>query len=441
MSDQTKEQLPDPMRAVDLELGSGALNTALRATTFLVILTVVLVLAWTLIAQVDELARARGQIEPIGDIQVIESRDGGRIETLFVAEGDQIGAGDPIARFDRTRSESELNVADAKRAVFEMEVERYSAFVEEREPDYRRFQADYPQLVAREIGAFESQRRLLKAEQGISRVKLEEKRAEIVALDMEIPAIVAQKEATEESLEIYRKLAERQLSSRVQQADAIQKDASIARELAAAKGRREVLVAEVKELEQAVDEVRQQFYSEALEKRATAAGELRQVDEELSALQERVSETLVVSPVSGIVQSVPKTRVGEVIEPGGKVAEIVPGDAGVELSARLAPRDVGFVRPGQPAKVKIDAFDSSRYGTLDGTVERVSPTTFIDERGVAYYEVHVVLDKTYFGQTEDELALVPGMTGEADIKTGVKTVFQYMWKPIYTNLDVAFSER
>ena len=111
------------------------------------------------------------------------------------------------------------------------------------------------------------------------------------------------------------------------------------------------------------------------------------------------------------------------------------------MVARLAPRDIGFVRQGQPAKVKIDAFDSSRYGTIDGTVDRVSPTTFIDERGVAYYEIQIALDKAYFGQSEDQYPLVSGMTGEADIKTGVKTVFQYMWKPIYTNLDVAFSER
>jgi HlyD family secretion protein/adhesin transport system membrane fusion protein len=227
----------------------------------------------------------------------------------------------------------------------------------------------------------------------------------------------------------------------VQYADAIQKDAAIARELAAAEGRRTLLEAEIQELQDAVEEVRTRFHAEASEKRAASAGELRQVTEQLAALQERVAETQVRSPVSGTVQSVPKTRVGEVIEPGGQVAEIVPGEAGLHLVVRLAPRDVGFVRAGQPAKVKIDAFDYSRYGALEGTVARVSPTTFVDERGVAYYEVDVALDRTYFGDDPEQFALVPGMTGEADIKTGEKTVFQYMWKPVYTNLDLAFTER
>lgn len=431
----------DPVRAVELELGGGALDRTIRASTILIILTVVAVVAWTLVARIDELARARGEIKPIGDVQVIESRDGGRIEELLVREGDRVQKGDLIARFQRAGSESDLLVALAKKSALQMEVERYAAFLEGRDADFSAFEADYPLIVARERGAFESQRRLLQAEQLIAEEKLTEKRAELASLETEIPAIAEQKRATEESLAIYKTLSEKQLTSKVQYADAIQKDAGIARELAAAKGRRTLLQAEIQELQDAVEEVRTRFHAEASEKRAASAGELRQVTEQLAALEERVAETLIKSPVSGTVQSVPKTRVGEVIEPGGKVAEIVPGDEGLHLVVRLAPRDVGFVRAGQPAKVKIDAFDYSRYGALEGTVERVSPTTFVDERGVSYYEVAVALDRAYFGDDPGQFALVPGMTGEADIKTGEKTVFQYMWKPVYTNLDLAFTER
>jgi HlyD family type I secretion membrane fusion protein len=441
MTETSARDPVDPVRNIELELGGGALETVIRASTLLIILTLIAVVAWTLFAKVDELARARGEVKPLGEIQIVESRDGGRIEQLLVREGDWVNAGDTIAIFDRTRSESELKVAQAKQAALEMEVERYTAFADGREPDFRQYLNAFPFLVSREIGAFSSQQRLLEAELGLAEQKLIEKRTELIALDTEIPAIEAEKASTEKALDIYRKLAERQLTSKIQEADAIQKDASIARELAVARGRREILNSEIVELQQSVEQVWRRFVAEALEKRAESAAQLREVQEQLTALEERVSETLVTLPVTGIVQSVPTTRVGEVIGPGEKVAEIVPGDDALELVVRLVPRDIGFVRTGQPAKVKIDAFDSSRYGTLNGTVERVSPTTIVDERGVAYYEVHVVLDKSYFGETEDQFALVPGMTGEADIKTGVKTVFQYMWKPIYTNLDVAFSER
>jgi HlyD family secretion protein/adhesin transport system membrane fusion protein len=441
MNDTANRTTPDPVRAVELELGGGPLDRAIRLSTLLIVLTVVAVVAWTLIARVDELARARGEVKPTGDVQVIESRDGGRIEELMVREGDHVERGEVLARFERTASESDLRAAQAKKAALEMEVERFTAFVEDREPDFSRYESEFPFLVSREMGAFEAQRRLLRAEQLQAEEKLIQKRAELAALKTEIPAIEKEKKATEESLKIYQTLSERQLTSKVQYADAIQKDASIDRELAAAQGRLTVLEAEIEELTDALEEVKTRFYADALEKRVGTASELRQVQEELAALEERVSETVVTSPVSGTVQSVPKTRVGEVIEPGGKVAEIVPGDAGLQLVARLTPRDVGFVREGQPAKVKIDAYDYSRYGALNGTVERISPTTFVDERGVAYYEVTVDLEKIYFRDDPQQFGLVSGMTGEADIKTGEKTVFQYMWKPIYTNLDLAFTER
>lgn len=441
MSDSAKSDATDPTRTVDLELGGGALDGAIRASTLLIVLTVVVVVAWTLVAQVDELARARGDVRPVGDIQVVESRDGGRIEELLVREGDLVDKGTVIARFQRTVSESDLEMALAKQAVLEMEIERHAAFVEKRDLNYDRFEKNHPFLVEKERGAFEAQRRLLNAELLIAQEKLAEKRAELAGLDTEIPAIESEKRATEKSLQIYKTLAEKQLTSKVQYADAIQKDAAIARELAAAKGRRTLLQGEIAELQTAVQEVEQRLFSEALEKRAAAAGELKQTNAQIRALRERVEETVVKSPVSGTVQSVPKTKIGEVIEPGGKVAEIVPGDEGLHMVVRLAPRDVGFVSPGQPAKVKIDAFDYSRYGALEGIVERVSPTTFVDERGVAYYEIYVGLAKTYFGEDASAYALVSGMTGEADIKTGSKTVFQYLWKPVYTNLDLAFSER
>lgn len=441
MSDTARNESVDPVRAVELELGGGPLDRAIRTSTFLIILTVVAVVAWTLVARVDELARARGEVKPIGDVQVIESRDGGRIEELLVREGDRVAKGDVIARFQPTRSQSELRVAQAKEAALEMEIERYTAFVEERQPDFSQFRDQFPFLVSRELGAFESQRRLLQAEQRLATEKMTEKRAELAALQTEIPAIEAEKAAAKEALDIYKTSTERQLTSRVQYADAVQKDASVARELAAARGRVMVLTGEIGELEDAIEEVKIRFFAEALEKRATAAGELRQVKEELSALEDRVAETVVQSPVAGTVQSVPRTRVGEVIEPGGKVAEIVPEGEGLQMVVRLEPRDVGFVRQGQEAKVKVDAFDYSRYGALDGVVERVSPTTFVDERGVAYYEVYVALEKAHFRDDPAQFGLVSGMTGEADIKTGDKTVFQYMWKPVFTNLDLAFSER
>ncbi|CAH8242515.1 hypothetical protein VAE122_620001 [Vibrio aestuarianus] len=96
---------------------------------------------------------------------------------------------------------------------------------------------------------------------------------------------------------------------------------------------------------------------------------------------------------------------------------------------------------GQPARVKIDAFDYSRFGALKGLVESISPTTSQDQKGNIFYDVVIAVDKGYFHDNPEQFAILPGMTGEVDITTGEKSVFQYLWKPIYTNVSVAFGER
>ncbi|MGR5456776.1 HlyD family efflux transporter periplasmic adaptor subunit, partial [Vibrio alfacsensis] len=93
--------------------------------------------------------------------------------------------------------------------------------------------------------------------------------------------------------------------------------------------------------------------------------------------------------------------------------------------------DIGFVNEGQSARVKIDAYDYSRFGALKGIVESISPTTSKDEKGNIFYEVTIAVEKPYFRDDPDRFALLPGMTGEVDITTGEKTVFQYLWKPIF----------
>ena len=125
----------------------------------------------------------------------------------------------------------------------------------------------------------------------------------------------------------------------------------------------------------------------------------------------------------------------------GTVAVIVPTTPTALLEAKLSPRDIGFVTVGQKARIKIDAFDYSRYGAIDGIVKRISPSTDADEKGGVFYKVQIAIEKPYFGNTPGKLDLLPGMTGEANIVTGDKTVFQYMWKPVFTNITDAFGER
>ncbi len=177
------------------------------------------------------------------------------------------------------------------------------------------------------------------------------------------------------------------------------------------------------------------------DQRSKAASELSALEARVRSGEAKLSNTVLTSPVQGLVQSIPSTKAGAVIQPGGTVVEIVPIGGKADFKAKLSPRDIGFVDEGQPARVKVDAFDYSRFGALRGVVESISPTTTKDEKGNIFYEVTVSVEKPYFRDDPERFAILPGMTGEVDITTGEKTVFQYLWKPIYTNVSRAFGER
>jgi adhesin transport system membrane fusion protein len=133
------------------------------------------------------------------------------------------------------------------------------------------------------------------------------------------------------------------------------------------------------------------------------------------------------------VKNLEVTTIGGVIQPGGSMMEIVPLEKQLLIEARLSPRDIAFIRPGQHATVKITAYDPSIYGTLAGTVDRISPDTLQDEvhRDQVYYRVYVRTNhSTLRAKNGREYAIMPGMVTTVEIRTGRKTVMQYLMKPI-----------
>jgi HlyD family secretion protein/adhesin transport system membrane fusion protein len=403
-------------------LDDGVIRRLLNAAAALIVGIVAAALVWSIVTPVDEVAKAPGAVVPSGNVQIVDARDGGLVREVFAREGTVIRQGDPILRFDRVRAEAELATALANRAAMEIAIERLTAFIEERDPDFTPFAATYPNLVQREQAALAVQRRLLEA------------------VEAQIPAFEQEVEALQSSRNILGGLAAQGLASQLRLAELIEQQARTSRGFAEARGQRLVLLGQLGELEVAREARRQRGHAEAAERRVEAGVRFRSLTEEAATLRDRLETALVVAPVSGLVQALPAPRAGMVVAPGGSIAEIVPSDEGLLFEARLSPRDVGFVQPGQRARVKIDAFDFSRFGALTGTVDSVSATTVNDARTPPYYRLRIRLEEARF-RGDDALALQAGMTGEADVTTGAKTVFQYLWKPVFTVLDLAFTER
>ena len=156
---------------------------------------------------------------------------------------------------------------------------------------------------------------------------------------------------------------------------------------------------------------------------------------------DRVDRLKVRAPAHGLVTGLTVNTINSVIEPGKVLMEIVPVDKKLIVESRVTTEDIGHVHVGQKATVKVGSYDPQRFGTITGQVDKISPSTFLDEEQKPYYKAVIELEKQYLGAIPNTFKLLPGMTVQADIRTGEKTVLDYLLKPIYRGFQNAFQER
>ena len=396
---------------------------------------------WAVFTEVDEIAKAPGTVIPEGERQVIQSDTGGKVDKIYVREGQMVEAGDILVEFDDTYEATALDELNVQQAFLALAIERLNALIEEREPEFAEYRERFPNLVRQQLNQLASQKQTFDSQKRSLTTQRAETEAELNGLQTSLPSLRAQQSSAREELNIINEAASVGNVSQLQVLQQQEKLASIDNQIQNAESQQQVLQRRLETLDAQLD----QQWSEAVlgynTERSQAVADLASLGARVRSGEERVSDTVIRSPLHGLVQSIPTTLSGAVIAPGGTIAEIVPIDGQAKFRARLSPRDIGFVQIGQPARVKVDAFDYSRFGALQGEVSLISPTTSQDERGQVYYEVEITVERTYFGNDPSNFAILPGMTGEVDIATGKKTVFQYLWKPIYTNVSRAFGER
>lgn len=421
-------------------LNDGRSSRHLRRMLLAIVALVLLFLLWTLVAQVDELAKARGEVQPVSRIQLLQSKEGGILTELLVESGEQVKAGQVIARFATTDVQKDHAQASVRRAALQIDLELWGAVIEARQPKFSGF-ADQQGLVDEAIKRYANELALNTSLADAKRTVFEQQKAALLGAQSELPAMRNQLDLALNVQARYEDGYARGAISAVRMAEAQGHAAELERNLAQLRSRiselnKTIAVAQA-EHQQVLDEIKQK----AGAKRSEMIEKIHELDAELVALEDRQGRTEVVAPVAGFIKQLPDTRAGAVIAPGGTVAELVPSEGGVVMEVLVSPRDIGFVRIGQTTLVKVDAFDFSRFGSVTGEVKRISPSAFRQEQnGATYYKVDIQLDQDHVGKDTDR-RLIPGMTGEADIVTGRKSVFQYLAKPVFIGADMAFHER
>lgn len=299
----------------------------------------------------------------------------------------------------------------------------------------------YPDVVNREIDLYNNRLASLETNQLVFQQQIEQKRQEIVEQEAKLANLRQSFELSQEELNLTRPAFEQGAVSRVEllqlerQVNQLKGDLE-ATQLAIPRAR-----SALKEAQNKLKESAAKFRAEAQEDLTNVRGKLDQIRESSVSLEDKVSRTQVRSPVKGIVKQIQINTVGGVIRPGMNLMEIVPLEDSLLIEAKVRPEDIGFIKPGLHAVVKLTAYDFAIFGGLPAEVENISADTILDEEGNSFYQIRVRTDKNYLGTSESPLPIIPGMQASVDVITGKKTLLDYLLKPILKAKQNALRER
>lgn len=429
-----------PEIKIEALLDDGGQTKAMRNTLRGIIGFTAIFILWSIFAQVEELSKAHGEVQPIEQVQALQTEEGGSLSRVLVREGDLVKKGQVIAEFSATNMLKDKAQAETKLHAVAITREQIQAVLENREPVFDEFEEAYPKLVeeakANYISAVNSRHGLAVAktsEKASLQSQLKAERTTLKLIEQEIGEARQRLASLEEGVKkgVVTRLS---LSEAKQQSTVLQERRNESQSKIAS------LTRSIEQVDAEIERMLSDSNSQLGEELSRLTEQYRELESEHTALSERHARAVVTSPFDGVVMNLPHNREGAVIPAGGTVAEVVPAGENVVMEVMVTPRDIGFVKQGQRAYVKIDSYDPARFGTVEGTVSRIAPTsTRMKETGAPFYKVEISL-ATPFVKNRDHL-LVPGMTGEADIATGKKSVIQYLLKPVFLTSDTAFHER
>lgn len=398
--------------------------------------------AWARWATLDEVTRADGRVVPSRHVQVIQNLEGGIVADLAVREGQVVESGQILARLENTTAVADLREGRSRYLSLLGGIARLQAESEARAPVFPgQLQREAPEVVAAELALFRSRSAQRESEVEVLRRQIEQKEQEAGELTAKGRKLEASLGLAREELAVHERAEGQGAAAHVdvlrlrRQVNEVDGELEETR-LAVGRAR-----TAAREFRARLEERTHRFRSEAQAELTQRQAQVASLSATLSGAGARVTRTDLRAPVRGTVKRLLTTTVGAVVKPGETIAELVPSDDTLLVEAAVRPQDVAFIRPGQPATVKITAYEYSVYGGLAGAVEHISADTITDERGQAFFRVRVRTEQTHLLKDGQRLPIIPGMTATADIITGRKTVADYLLGPILRVGERALRER
>lgn len=370
---------------------------------YMMMTAVTVAIVWAFLARVDQITKADGRVVSDGREQIIASLEGGILRSMLVREGALVEKGQDLLQIDPTRAEAQQNEGQAKRLALTGTLSRLLAEATGRPLAFP------PEVIAQ---------------------------AQIVQGETE--SYVARRQALEEAVGVTRRslgLLRRELSmAERMSAKGLMSEVEVMR-----------LQRQANDLTLQIQERINRFRQEASAELIKVRTELAQIEEQMIVKQDQLTRTTIKSPVRGQVKNIRIGTLGGVVPGGAPIMEILPLGQRVLIEARIKPKDIGFVKVGLPVTVKLSAYDYFIYGGLKGTIDYISPDALGDDaktgaRDATYYRALIRSDVSTLHQGNKPLAVMPGMTASVEVRTGERTVAQYLLLPLVKSQE-AFRER
>ncbi len=407
------------------------------------VLFVIVFFVWAAQANIGESTVGDGRVIPSGQIQVIQNLEGGIVSEIKVKVGDVVSKNQILAVIDDKRYVGSVNENKAKDNALIAKIARLTAEVQGQSLSIPvKVSRENPDLARREFDLYQSRQSEYAANTSALRQQIDQRTQEIIEKRGRVKQITASLSLLNQTITMMRPVVKEGAMSQI---ELLAKE----REANDLKGELDSANVTIPRLEGAVAEARNKLQGYEAKFRGDAQSELnaaRAEQEGLVAsqdsLDDRVKRAQVRSPVAGIIKTMKIATVGGVVQPGSDMVEIVPVEDSLLVEARVKPKDIAFLRPGQDALVKLSAYDFSIYGGFPAKLDYIGADSVMDEKKQeSYYLVRV--RTTGNGPMRDgkPLAIMPGMTATVHIQTGEKTFLQYLLKPIIKTKELAFRER
>lgn len=434
------------MSAVDFKAMAREMSGQDSSRNSIIMLVVISLLAvviiWANLTELDNVTRGEGRVISAIQNQNVQAAEGGVILRRFVSEGSYVSAGDILFEIDPIDANSELNRTLQRRAALQIkELRLRSEIADEELVISNELRALSPSVAASEESLFQARRTELAGALAILEQRLVQRQQELLDAQVSIETLENTQILISQEIDIMEPLVRQAIAPETRLLELRRELEQSRGALARARTSETAARAGIAEIENEIRNRRDDYMLTSMQEISSAVAELSELAEALPALEERVGRTVIRAPVTGIINQLNFRTPGGYVNRGDVMVELVPTEDGLVIEAQIKPADISNIRLDDLVRIRFSAFDSSRYGTVDGRVIRISPDAVQDrDTGETNYLIDVQIEGEILLETGEAVTFLPGMTATVDVLSGKRTVMEYIWQPVARVQELALRD-